>query len=63
MLRGGIPLAQSIETAAGVNGNRVIVMRLTEALNLVIDGTSLANASACTRLAPDMILRMVEVRE
>jgi type IV pilus assembly protein PilC len=63
VLRGGIPLVQSLDTTAGVIGNRVIARRLTEARTLVTEGTSLANAFERTRLAPDMTVRMVEVGE
>jgi type IV pilus assembly protein PilC len=63
VLRGGIPLVQSLDTTAGVINNRVIAGRLTEARNLVTEGTSLANAFERTRLAPDMTVRMVEVGE
>ncbi len=63
VLRGGIPLVQSLDTTAGVIGNRVIAGRLAEARNLVTEGISLANAFERTRLAPDMTIRMVEVGE
>ncbi len=63
VLRGGIPLVQSLDTTAGVIGNRVIAGRLEEARNLVTEGISLANAFERTRLAPDMTIRMVEVGE
>ena len=42
MLRGCIPFVQSLETTTGVIGNRVIARRLTEARDLVTDGTTVS---------------------
>jgi type IV pilus assembly protein PilC len=63
VLRGGIPLVQSLDTTAGVVGNRVLARKLAEARQLVTEGVSLADAIERTRLAPDMTVRMIEVGE
>jgi type IV pilus assembly protein PilC len=63
VLRGGIPLVQALDTTAGVIGNRVIARRLSESRGLLTEGVSLADASARTKLAPDMTVRMIEVGE
>jgi type IV pilus assembly protein PilC len=63
VLRGGIPLVQSLDTTAGVISNRVVARKLTEARGLVTEGVSLADAFDRTRLAPDMTVRMIAVGE
>ncbi len=63
VLRGGIPLVQSLDTTAGVVNNRIMARKLAEVRTLVTEGVSLANAFERTRLAPDMTVRMVEVGE
>jgi len=63
VLRGGIPLVQSLDTTAGVINNRVMGRKLTEARSLVIEGVSLADAFDRTKLAPDMTVRMIAVGE
>jgi type IV pilus assembly protein PilC len=63
VLRGGIPLVQSLDTTAGVISNRVVAQRLKEARALVTEGVSLADAFDRTRLAPDMTVRMIAVGE
>jgi len=63
VLRGGIPLVQSLDTTAGVISNRVMARKLTEARSLVIEGVSLSDAFDRTKLAPDMTVRMIAVGE
>lgn len=63
VLRGGIPLIQSLEATAGIVGNRIIAIRLGEARKLVTEGVNLADAFERTRIAPDMTVRMIEVGE
>ncbi|MGE5173709.1 MAG: type II secretion system F family protein, partial [Betaproteobacteria bacterium] len=63
VLRGGIPLVQSLDTTAGVINNRVMARKLAEVRTLVTEGVSLANAFERTKLAPDMTVRMIEVGE
>jgi type IV pilus assembly protein PilC len=63
VLRGGIPLVQSLDTTAGVVSNKVMARKLAEVRTLVTEGVSLANAFERTRLAPDMTVRMIEVGE
>jgi len=63
VLRGGIPLVQAIDTTAGVIKNSIMASRLAEVRNLIVEGTSLANAFERTKLAPDMTVRMIEVGE
>jgi type IV pilus assembly protein PilC len=63
VLRGGIPLVQSLDTTAGVVSNRIMARKLAEVRTLVTEGVSLANAFERTRLAPDMTVRMIEVGE
>lgn len=63
VLRGGIPLVQSLDTTAGVISNQVLSRKLSEARSLVTEGVSLADAFDRTRLAPDMTVRMIAVGE
>ena len=63
VLRGGIPLVEALNTTAGVIANSVIARRLTDARQQVIEGVSLADAFARTKIAPDMTVRMIEVGE
>jgi type IV pilus assembly protein PilC len=63
VLRGGIPLVQSLDTTAGVISNSVVAQRLTETRKMVTEGVSLADAFERTRLAPDMTVRMITVGE
>ncbi len=63
VLRGDIPPVQALEATAGVIKNEVMARRLGEARELVVGGESLANSLECTRLAPGMTQRMIEVGE
>ncbi len=63
VLRGGIPLVQAIDVTAGVIDNSVMTRRLAAVRGLVTEGTGLAAAIERAALAPDILVRMVEVGE
>lgn len=63
LLAGGTPLVEALRTARESLANRAYALRLEQATQQVIEGSSLANAVRQTRLMPDTAVRMIEVGE
>lgn len=63
LLAGGTPLVEALRTARESLTNRAYGLRLEQATQQVIEGSSLASAVRATRLMPDTAVRMIEVGE
>lgn len=63
LLAGGTPLVEALRTARESLNNRAYALRLEQATQKVIDGSSLAQAMRQSHLMPDTALRMIEVGE
>lgn len=63
LLAGGTPLVEALRTARESLTNRAYALRLEQATQKVIDGSSLAQAMRQTNLMPDTAVRMIEVGE
>ncbi|HEX9647486.1 MAG TPA: type II secretion system F family protein [Alphaproteobacteria bacterium] len=63
LLRGGVPLLASLETARGVVGNLRIAAAVAAATERVASGHSLARALESTGEFPSLVVRMVGVGE
>lgn len=63
LLAGGTPLVEALRTARESLTNRAYALRLEQATEKVIDGSSLAHATRQTNLMPDTAVRMIEVGE
>jgi type IV pilus assembly protein PilC len=63
LLSGGLPLVQALEIATGAVGNAWVRRRLRPAIDRVREGVALNAALAETRIAPPIVLDMVQVGE
>lgn len=63
LLSGGLPLVQALEIATGAVGNSWVRSRLRPAIDRVREGAALHVALAETRIAPPIVLDMVQVGE
>jgi type IV pilus assembly protein PilC len=63
LLSGGLPLVQALEIAIGAVGNSWVRRRLRPAIDRVREGVALHAALAETRIAPPIVLDMVQVGE
>lgn len=63
LLAGGTPLVEALRTARESLTNRVYTLRLEQATQQVIEGSSLAQAVRTAHLMPDTAVRMIEVGE
>jgi type IV pilus assembly protein PilC len=63
LLTGGIPLVQSLETAAQSMGSRLLRTALEKAQKLVREGQTLSSALTAAQVFPGLAVDMVEVGE
>lgn len=63
LFRGGVPILACLETARGVVGNREISRALSDVVESVSEGHSLAAALEATGVFPSLVVRMVRVGE
>ncbi len=63
LLAGGTPLVEALRTARESLTNRAYILRLEQATQQVIEGSSLAQAMRQASLMPDTAVRMIEVGE
>jgi type IV pilus assembly protein PilC len=63
LLAGGTPLVEAMRTARESLANRAYALRLEQATQQVIEGSSLAKAVRASALMPDTAVRMIEVGE
>jgi type IV pilus assembly protein PilC len=63
LYRGGVPILTCLRSARGVVGNRALSAAVTEVMQRVSDGHSLADSLASSGAFPSLIVRMVRVGE